>query len=157
MAKRTHPRGPSEPLILRLQLELKTTRRAAEACARAGFRSAAEVAAAEDSDFHNAVRLAPKDRAALLSRAREPGSKAPEAGAPPVLTRDRRPTEAIVKMARPVGLKVKGLAGEPIPRGEPPRGPKPAPPEGKGEKRRLSRTAALEIEAELDETLSKGS
>lgn len=145
--------GSIEPAITRLQLELNIRRRAAEACIRAGFRSGAEVAAADDRDFHARVRLSEEERADVLARARAPGSIAVEAGPRPVLASERLPTQKVLAVAKPVADRIVRMAGEaeraPAPRGA----AKADPPQGEAEGRRKRRKEADDLEAELDRQL----
>jgi hypothetical protein len=153
MPRATVPRASLEPTIMRLQLALAIGRREAEACVKAGFASAAEVAAADDGEFHREVRLAPEARARVLAAARAPGSKHPAAGKAPHLARDRRPVEKVANLARPVFETVVKLAGAPQAPAPAARAAKQAPPHEADEKRRARRTAASELEADLDEAL----
>jgi hypothetical protein len=142
-----------EPLITKLQLELGIGRRAAEALAGAGYRSAAEVAAADDAEFHAAVSLPAADRAAVLEKARAPGSKAAHAGPRPVLASERRPAGKVLAAARPVGERIVRLVGEPEAAPPPRLAAKAEPPRGEAPERRRRRQEADEVEAELDERL----
>lgn len=155
MARAPPPAASIEPAILRLQLELSLPRKPAEACVRAGFRSAAEIAAADDAEFHRRVPLDAAARARVLGAARTPASKRPAEGAPPRRARDMRPAEKIAKAARPARDMVSKLVGSPEPRRAPARSTKamPLPEFDEGHRRR--RTAANELEAELDAALSK--
>ncbi len=153
MARRPLPSGSLEPTITRLQLELKVPRRAAEACVKAGYRSAAEVAAADDAEFDVSVALPAAERAGVLAAARAPGSKVPAAGAPPALVRNLRPAERMAQVAKPVRDTVVRLAGEAEPARARSAGAKAEPPRPDVGLKRRRRAEADAIEAELDESL----
>src|SRR5262245_29569814 len=104
--------GSLEPAITRLQLELNVRRKAAEACLRAGYRTAVEVAAADDREFHERVALDAREREEVLAHARAPGSRPLTAGERPVLTRERRPADKVLAIAKPVANRIVKLAGE---------------------------------------------
>jgi hypothetical protein len=145
-----------EPAITRLQLELGLRRRAAEACLKAGYRSAAEIAACDDAEFHARVALDPEGRADVLARARAPGTARLTPGERPVLTSERNPAPKVLALAKPVTSRLARLAGDPAP--VPPKraAPKADPPQGEAEARRKRRKEADEIEAELDDRLRGG-
>jgi hypothetical protein len=143
-----------EPAITRLQLELKARRRLAEACVDAGYRSAAEVAAADDAEFHAAVRLAPAEREEVLALARAPGSHRPTPGERPVLASERASPGKLLAAAKPVRDRLVRMAGQSEP--APPRsrpGPKGEPPRAAPEERRRRKQEADVLEAELDDRL----
>ncbi len=140
---------------MRLQLALAVGRREAEACVKAGYASAAEVAAADDLEFHRSVRLEPDERARVLAAARTPGSKHPAAGEAPQLARDRRPVERVANLTRPMFDTVARLAGEPETAPAPSKAAKRAPPHETDEKRRARRAAGNALEADLDDALVK--
>lgn len=151
MARRAKdPRG-LEPYILRLQLELPLTRRQAEACARAGFLSHSQIAAAEDEPFRRALDLPGAQADDVLAMARFPGSKAPRAGPTPHLTSQRRAVDVVAQAVRPMREKaaklarrVEGTATASVPR-------KPA----ETAERRTRRAQGEVLEAELDEALTR--
>jgi hypothetical protein len=143
-----------EPSITRLQLELKARRRLAEACILAGYRSAAEVAAADDAEFHASVRLSAAERAEVLALARAPGSHAPSPGERPVLVSERRPSGKLLAAAKPVKERLVRMAGVPEAPPRPrPSTPKVEPPRAGPEERRRRKQEADALEAELDERL----
>ncbi len=152
LARRQKDPGRLEPYILRLQLELPLTRRQAEACARAGFLSHAEIAAVDDDDiFRRAVDLPEEQARAVLALARAPGSKAPQAGPAPQLARERTAGEVVARAVRPVRERAAKLArrAEGSPLQPPSRKPADTP------ERRRRRAEGDALEADLDEALSK--
>ena len=155
MPNRSHRASNLEPAITRLQLELKSRRRLAEACAVAGYRSAAEVAAADDSSFHASVRLSAAEREEVLALARAPGSHAPLPGQRPVLASERRPSGKLLAAVKPVTERLVRMAGT----SQPPPGPRAAgakvePPRFAPEERRRRKQEDDALEAELDDRLA---
>lgn len=158
------PRAPAppaerEPIILRIQLELGLDRATAEALILAGFRTAAEIAAAKDEEFAAFVDLPARRREAVLALARSPGSKAPKAGEAPVSALEKPIHPAIVRAVGPVRRTLEKVRDEVTMKdGEPARGPKPAPPHlaPDAEKKRARKTAGEEAEEEFDAMLSGG-
>jgi len=153
MADASDKVGSLEPVILRLQLELEVRRRTAEACVKAGYRSAAEVAAADDGEFHARVALSEIERAEVLSKARAPGSKRLEAGDRPVLASERKPGGKVLAAAKPMADRIVRLAGEAEPAPPARVVPKADPPRGEADARRRRKQEADAVEAELDRHL----
>jgi hypothetical protein len=155
MANRSDRASNLEPTITRLQLELRSRRRLAEACVNAGYRSAGEVAAADDAEFHGSVRLSAAEREEVLALARTPGSHAPAPGKRPVLVSERRPSGKWRAAAKPVKERLVRMAGTreptPAPRAA---GPKVEPPRSTPEERRRRKQEADALEAELDDRLA---
>jgi hypothetical protein len=160
VARRSVAPEHREVAIIRLQLELKLDRKAAEAAVLAGYLSAAEIAAAADEEFHEAVRLPLKRRVELLGQARKPGSKAPEPGPAPASMREPPLRPVLVRAVAPVRKTVTKLLGEaPAPPSPRAPGPRPAPPHADADapRKRAHRRSAEDIEAAVDEELAKGS
>ncbi|HEX9710592.1 MAG TPA: hypothetical protein VGB42_11590 [Candidatus Thermoplasmatota archaeon] len=144
-----------EAAAIRLRLEVGIAHEDALAVVRAGYLTAAEVAAADDDEFVRAVRL-PRARAqSVLAAARAPGSHARGPGERPRLLREQPVGPAVARATGPVRRAVVKALGEPAPAAEEPTGPKPAPPHAASDRarRRRLRDEAAEAERDLDAAL----
>ncbi len=147
-----------EAAAIRLRLQVGLDHADALAAVRAGFLTAAEIAAADDAEFLRTVRL-PEGRArAVLAAARAPGSQAQGPGERPKLLREQPVAPVVTRATAPVRRVVEKALGEPDPPHEAPTGPKPAPPHASSdhERRRRLRDDGELAERDLDEALEGG-
>ena len=117
---------------------------------RAGFYSHAEIAAADDGEFLGAVDMTDAQAQAVLALSRAPGSKAPHAGPPPHLARERRAGDVVAQAVRPVRERAARLAKRAEGATSPP--PRKAAETPERKRRRVQGEA---LEAELDEALRR--
>lgn len=158
MAKGRLPPEQREAAAIRLRLQVGISHDDALAVVRAGFLTAAEVAAADDGEFVRAVALSRERAHGVLAAARAPGSHMAGPGERPRSLREQQVGPVVTRATEPVRRAVVKAMGEPDPPPDAPTGPKPAPPHASPDlaRRRRLRDEAEAAERDLEEALDSG-
>jgi hypothetical protein len=147
-----------EAATIRLRLQVEVSHDDALAAVRAGYLTAAEIAAADDEEFVRALGLPAPRAHEILAAARSPGSRAPDPGQRPRVLREEDMAPAVARATAPVIRAMAKALGEGQRPPEGPTGPKPAPPHAGPDRarRKRLRDEAEAAERDLDEALDAG-